>query len=653
MTQKWAILGGGLTGVTLARLLHEKGDDVVVFEKNAKTGGLCISEKRNGFTFDVGGSHIIFSRDTEVLTFMQNVLEENREFRNRNTKIFYKGKYVKYPFENGLSALPKDDLFFCINEYVKNLVAVEKGEVPEPQNFKDWIYYTFGKGIAECYLVPYNEKIWNYPTDKMSKHWMDGRVPRPPVEDIIKSAVGIETEGYTHQAVFTYPIEGGIEALVRAIEAPVKEFIKTNTEVTKVERNGNGWKITAGGEVFEADRVVSTLPLQVLIPMLSEIPDEVKKAVANLHYNSIACISVGIKGEVPDLPITNTMLHECLTNTIKHGNGSKMVVESILDEKHYTLTCRNNGKTMDIIIENNYEGKLIREVLQKELGFSSNLIKKLKFSPDGIHVNGQWVTVRYTLKKGDVLSLAVEDKPEDVSPYIIPAQLELPIIYEDEYVTAVNKPYNMPSHPSQGHRLDTVANALAYHFQPKTYVFRPVNRLDRDTSGCMLTANTKDASYKMYSAMVDGKIKKTYVAVLDGVPDEREGRLVSYMHRQAESIIVREECPPDAPDAKIAVTDYRVVSENGEKCVVLASPVTGRTHQIRAHLSSIGHPLLGDGKYGKLDKRFDRTYQALYSYQLTFCFTTEAGCLESLNGRRFQVEQVDFVDTYFPGFKVK
>ena len=301
MTQKWAILGGGLTGVTLARLLHEKGDDVTVFEKNAKTGGLCISEKRNGFTFDVGGSHIIFSRDTEVLTFMQNVLEENREFRNRNTKIFYKGQYVKYPFENGLSALPKDDLFFCINEYVKNLVAVEKGEVAEPQNFKEWIYYTFGKGIAECYLVPYNEKIWNYPTDKMSKHWMDGRVPRPPVEDIIKSAVGIETEGYTHQAVFTYPVEGGIEALVRAIEAPVRSFIKTNTEVTKVERNGDGWKITAGGKTYEADRVVSTLPLQVLIPMMADIPEEVRKAVAALHYNSIACISVGIKGEVPDI----------------------------------------------------------------------------------------------------------------------------------------------------------------------------------------------------------------------------------------------------------------------------------------------------------------------------------------------------------------
>ena len=111
---KWAILGGGLTGVTLARLLKERGDDVTVFEKEAKIGGLCQSETRNGFTFDIGGSHIIFSRDTEVLAFMQNVLAENRDTRNRNTKIYYKQKYIKYPFENGLADLPKDDLFFLI-----------------------------------------------------------------------------------------------------------------------------------------------------------------------------------------------------------------------------------------------------------------------------------------------------------------------------------------------------------------------------------------------------------------------------------------------------------------------------------------------------------------------------------------------------------
>ena len=271
---------------------------------------------------------------------------------------------------------------------------------------------------------------------------------------------------------------------------------------------------------------------------------------------------------------------------------------------------------MDILIENNYEGRLVREVLQKELGFSSSLIKKLKFSDDGIRVNGEWVTVRYELRRGDVLSLAVEDKPEDVSPYIIPVELPLDVIFEDEYVTAVNKPFGMPSHPSHGHRLDTVANALAYRFQPKTYVFRPVNRLDRDTSGCMLTANTKDASYKMYSAMVDGKIRKTYVAVLDGVPAEKEGRLTSYMHRKEDSIIVREECPQDTPDAKIAVTDYRVVCENGGKCVVLACPITGRTHQIRVQFAGIGCPVSGDTLYGNVSPYICR--HALHSWRTVF-----------------------------------
>lgn len=294
---KTAILGGGLTGVTLARLLRERGEDVVVLEAEPEYGGLCRSKRSGGFTFDTGGSHIIFSRDCEALSFMKEALGENRTERERQTKIFYKGRYVKYPFENGLSNLPKDDLFFCINEFVKNLIAVEKGEVSPPQNFRDWIAATFGKGIAECYMVPYNRKIWKFPPEEMSAHWMEGRVPMPPVEDVIRSAIGIETEGYTHQSVFSYPESGGIEALVRAIAAPVEGAIRTGFVVRSVRRREDGkWTIGDGNEEVVADRCVATIPLQALIPALEGVPAEVREACAGLKYNAVACVCIGVRG---------------------------------------------------------------------------------------------------------------------------------------------------------------------------------------------------------------------------------------------------------------------------------------------------------------------------------------------------------------------
>src|SRR5208283_4914503 len=150
--------------------------------------------------------------------------------------------------------------------FVKTLVAVEKGELPPPETFRDWIYYTFGKGIAECYMVPYNEKIWKYPTNDMSLHWVDGRIPRPPVDDVIKSAIGIETEGYTHQSVFSYPLDGGIEALVLAIARPIKPFIKTGFRVSLVIRSGDRWQISNGQKTITVDKCICTIPVQHLLP---------------------------------------------------------------------------------------------------------------------------------------------------------------------------------------------------------------------------------------------------------------------------------------------------------------------------------------------------------------------------------------------------
>ena len=267
---------------------------------------------------------------------------------------------------------------------------------------------------------------------------------------------------------------------------------------------------------------------------------------------------------------------------------------------------------MDIITDEKLCGMTVREVLQKELRYSSNMIKKLKFSDGGILVNGSFVTVRYELKRGDVLSLAVEDKAEDVSPYTVPSPIHIDIIYEDEWLTAVNKPHAMPSHPSLGHKTDTVSNALAYRYRDKNYVFRPVNRLDRDTSGCMLTANSKAASYIMYKSMVDGDIKKYYVAVTDGFPDIDEGTLRSYLKREEGSIIKRAVTTADDVEGKIAVTEFRVLWREGSHGVLLLSPVTGRTHQIRLQLADFGCPVTGDDMYGCPSSHILR--QALHSF---------------------------------------
>lgn len=253
---------------------------------------------------------------------------------------------------------------------------------------------------------------------------------------------------------------------------------------------------------------------------------------------------------------------------------------------------------MIITISDREDGKILREYLRRDIKFSSKQLKRMKFSEDGIKVNGSHVTVRYVLRAGDVLELADGDTEDDVNPYIVPGNVFVNVVFEDSSLTVVNKPAGMPSHPSLGHKTDTVANALALRYRGTPYVFRPVNRLDRDTSGVMITANTRLAAYKMFRELTGGSVKKTYIAVLDNTPSESYGEIVSYIRRANDSIMERIECGKDEDGAKIAVTRYTIIASNGRYSIVRAEPITGRTHQLRVHFKGLGCPITGDTMYG-------------------------------------------------------
>lgn len=308
----------------------------------------------------------------------------------------------------------------------------------------------------------------------------------------------------------------------------------------------------------------------------------------------------------------------------------------------------------EIIVAKNDAGQRADRFLAKAYpNLTPPLVCKL-MRKKRIKLNGAKTEPNVKLKEGDVfrfylgeelLSKQAVKRANDFRE--VPS--DITVVYEDGNILLVDKPVGMPVHEDNDNTADTLINRiLCYLWKKREYdpeseqSFTPAlcNRIDRNTCGIVIAAKNAESLRVLNQKVRDRELVKLYLCVVSGVPEPREGTLTAYLQKLTEEnrVIISDRKTSENLTVK---TKYKVLETRGEPpaSLVEVDLLTGRTHQIRAHFAHIGHPLLGDGKYGdnRLNKQLGFRYQALCSYKLAFRFTTDAGCLEYLNGKEFSV----------------
>ena len=279
-----------------------------------------------------------------------------------------------------------------------------------------------------------------------------------------------------------------------------------------------------------------------------------------------------------------------------------------------------------------------------------------------VKVNGKGSQRDVRLQVGDLLQLYINDEffdqPREDNAFLAVFKPKLDIVYEDENLMLLNKRPGLLCHADEHEKVNTlITHIQAYLYQRKEWnprdehSFIPAlcNRIDRNTGGIVMAAKNAETLRILNQKIRDREIAKYYLAIIHGRMTPPQGKLEGFLLKDEDRAQVKVFSRP-VPGGKSAATLYKTLKVNRGLSLVECELLTGRTHQIRAQFAAAGHPLLGDGKYGRErdNKQYGRSFQALYSYKLEFTFPTDAGLLEYLRGKVFTVDDVDFVAEYFP-----
>lgn len=271
-------------------------------------------------------------------------------------------------------------------------------------------------------------------------------------------------------------------------------------------------------------------------------------------------------------------------------------------------------RRIELSIPPELAGVMVDTLLKRHLNLSGTVVRRIKWLPDGILVDGVRVNTRFCPQAGQVLSVRLDD-PERRSG-IVPAPGPLDILYEDGDMVVLNKAPGVSVHPGPGHFDDTLGNFLLWHYdlEGETADFHPVHRLDRGTSGLLAAAKHPHAQEVLKHQLHTNAFRRTYLAICEGVPEPSEGTIQAPLGPKPGSLMEQMVCP----DGKFARTRYKVLATDGGRALVELELDTGRTHQIRVHMAYIGHPLTGDFLYGQENRELIGR-PALHSARLELC----------------------------------